>query len=59
MVETMVKHRLFEEYVIKGRFLYQQKLDTVCIYVDIEKESTLCYNYFSLINVCMHFVLKL
>lgn len=29
MVETMVKHRLFEEYVIKGRFLYQQKLDTV------------------------------
>lgn len=34
MVETMVKHRLFEEYVIKGRFLYQQKLDTV-IYIRI------------------------
>lgn len=37
MVETMVKHRLFEEYVIKGRFLYQQKLDTVNRFPFIDK----------------------
>ena len=37
MVETMVKHRLFEEYVIKGRFLYQQKLDTVRDQIFLDK----------------------
>lgn len=45
MVETMVKHRLFEEYVIKGRFLYQQKLDTVNFILLFENKFELWYNY--------------
>ena len=46
MVETMVKHRLFEEYVIKGRFLYQQKLDTVKVRFILNKLPQIWYNFF-------------